>query len=84
MRMEGVFGGVVAPRPHLGNYGGASARLAHTWHLFGPLLIQSRNPRFLHGPFPVGDKGDPPFHKFFVLYRGFFLLASYAFWMWHI
>ena len=24
-------------------------------HRFGPLLIRSPNPRFLHGPFPVGD-----------------------------
>ena len=28
-------------------------------HLFGPLLIRSPNPRFLHGPFPVGDMERP-------------------------
>ena len=28
-------------------------------HLFGPLLIRSPNPRFLHGPFPVGDMDQP-------------------------
>ena len=37
-------------------------------YLFGPLLIQSRNPRFLHGPFPVGDMGNAPFHELFVPY----------------
>ena len=41
-------------------------------HLFGPLLIRGHNPRFLHGPFPIGDMGNAPFHKFFVPYRGFF------------
>ena len=33
-------------------------------HLFGPLLTRSCNPHFLHGPFPVGDMGNAPFHKF--------------------
>ena len=28
-------------------------------HLFGPLLIRSPNPRFLHGPFLVGDMDWP-------------------------
>ena len=28
-------------------------------HLFGPLLMQSPNPRFLRGPFPVGDMDRP-------------------------
>ena len=28
-------------------------------HLFGPLLIRSPDPRFLHGPFPVGDMDRP-------------------------
>ena len=41
-------------------------------HLFGPLLIQSRNPRFLYGSFPLGDMGNVLFHKFFVQYWGYF------------
>ena len=28
-------------------------------HLFGPLLIRSPNPCFLHGPFPVGNMDWP-------------------------
>ena len=28
-------------------------------HLFGPLLIRSPNPRFLHDPFVVGDMDQP-------------------------
>ena len=47
--------------------GGATARRVRPGHLFGPLLIQSRNPRFLHGPFPVGDMGNAPFHLLHIL-----------------
>ena len=39
--------------------GGASACRARARQLFGPLLIQSPNPRFLHGPFLVGDTDWP-------------------------
>jgi hypothetical protein len=38
---------------------GASACWARAGHLFGPILIRSPNPRFLHGPFPVGDVDRP-------------------------
>ena len=51
---------------------GAQGEHQSTGHLFGPLLIQSRNPRFLHAPFLGGAMGDAPFQKFFVPYRVFF------------
>ena len=31
----------------------------HAGHLFGPLFIRRPNPRFLHGPFRVGDMDRP-------------------------
>ena len=54
---------------------GAAARRAFFW----ATLIRSRNPRFLHGPFPVGDMANAPFHEFFVTYRGFFWLLMHPF-----
>ena len=52
--------------------GGVAACQARAGHLFGPHLIWRCNPHFLHGPCPVGDMGNAPFHKFFVPYRGYF------------
>ena len=40
-------------------HGGVSPRRARAGHLFGPLLIWSLNPCFLHDPFPVGDMDRP-------------------------
>ena len=32
---------------------------------------------FLHSPIPVGDMGNAPFHKFFVLYQIYFSLLMH-------
>ena len=55
-----------APTPPSLWGGRGSGEWQRTGHLFGPHLIRSRNPHFLHGPFLVGDMGNAPFHKFFV------------------
>ena len=57
---------------HVPFTGGAAARRGRAGHLFGPLLTLSCNLGFLCGPFPVGDIGDAPFHRFFVEYPDFF------------
>ena len=51
-----------AMHPHLDaplDCGGVSACRARARHLFGPLLIRSPDPRFLHGPFLVEDMDWP-------------------------
>ena len=58
-----------------GTQGGAAARRARAGHLFGPSFIRSRNPCFLHGPFPGGDMGNAPFPKF--PYWGLFQLLTH-------
>ena len=61
-----------------GSVSAPGARRASFW-----ATSDTCNPRFLHGPFLVGDMGNAPFRTFFVPCRGP-PSASFAFWMWHI
>ena len=38
-------------------------------------MIWSRNPRWVHGPVPVGDMGNASFHKFLDPYQVYILIS---------